>query len=66
MDIPCAEVPGQGDIMQNIMRSVVNIIGRMYGKAREAPHLRPRSWKEPHLLMYQKVRGKTYVQCKLH
>jgi hypothetical protein len=29
MDIPCAEVPGLGDIMQRIMLSVVGIIGEM-------------------------------------
>jgi hypothetical protein len=65
MDIPCAEVPGLGEIMQCIMTNVVQIIGQMYEKPQEASCLRPRSWKEPHLLMYQKVRGKTYVQCKL-
>jgi hypothetical protein len=46
MDIPCAEV---------------YIIGHMYGRPHEASCLRPRSWKEPHLLMYQKVKGRTYV-----
>jgi hypothetical protein len=63
MDIPCAEVPGLGQIMHDIMLSVVRIIGDMYGKPQEASLLRPRSWKEPHLLMYQNVRGKMYVQC---
>jgi hypothetical protein len=29
MDIPCAEVPGLGDIMQRIMLSIVDIIGEM-------------------------------------
>lgn len=65
MDIPCAEVPGLADIMQRIMSGVVHIVGRVFEKPKEASRLRPRSWKEPHLLMYQKVRGKTYVHCKL-
>ena len=59
MDLPCGEVPGLMDgIVDGIMSTVVDIVGSVYGNARAASKLRPRSWKEPHLLHYQVLPGK--------
>jgi hypothetical protein len=57
MDIPCREVCFLGDITDQIIESVVRIIGKLYGYPVVPADLRPRTWKEPHLLRYQKVEG---------
>ena len=36
-----------------IMLDVKKIVGEIFGMKKEAMKLRPRSWKEPHLLLYQ-------------
>jgi hypothetical protein len=58
MDIPCQEVAGLGSLMQFLMEDVIQAIGDVFDQPRAASCLRPRSWKEPHLLKYQKVPGK--------
>lgn len=59
MDLPCSEVKGMANrITDHIMTDVKKIVGEIFGKNKEAQKLRPRSWKEPHLLKYQKVEGK--------
>lgn len=60
MDIPCIEVPGVGPIMDRVMYTTVQTLGDIY-RTLDVSNLRRRSWKEPHLLMYQKVQGKSYV-----
>ena len=58
MDLPCSEIKGLAENVTNcIMENIVNIVGEVYGKKIEASNLRPRSWKEPHLLKYQKYDG---------
>ena len=58
MDLPCSEVKGLAENVTNrIMENIVKIVGEVYGKEIEASNLRPRSWKEPHLLKYQKYDG---------
>ena len=42
----------------DILRSVIMVVGKVYGKERECSKLHPRSWKEPHLLHYQVLEGK--------
>jgi len=38
---------------EKILHDVKKIVGVVFGRRREAMRLRPRSWKEPHLLLYQ-------------
>jgi len=58
MDLPCSEIKGLADNITNrIMSDIVKVVGEVYGKKIEASNLRPRSWKEPHLLKYQKYDG---------
>ena len=58
-DLPCTEVKDlTTKVTDIIMREVKTIVGELFGKPREAAKLRPRSWKEPHLLLYQKVKGR--------
>jgi hypothetical protein len=55
MDIPCCEVPGVTLIVDEILRKVKGVIGYVFGRPRLASAMIPRSWKEPHLLLYQKL-----------
>lgn len=55
MDIPCCEVPGLPAVTYQIMMHVAKVIGDIFEYPRAAYSLRPRSWKEPHLLKYQKL-----------
>ena len=59
MDLPCSEVTDLKERVTNkIMNDVKNIVGEIFKKKKEAQRLHPRSWKEPHLLLYQRVEGK--------
>mmetsp|Transcript_12422 Transcript_12422/g.26846 ORF Transcript_12422/g.26846 Transcript_12422/m.26846 type:complete len:527 (-) Transcript_12422:114-1694(-) len=59
MDLPCGEVTGlMEDVVNDVMRNVITVVGKVYGKEQECAKLRPRSWKEPHLLLYQVLQGK--------
>jgi hypothetical protein len=58
MDLPCREVKALTRAMNHIMADIIRIIGVVYDQRSEALMLRPRSWKEPHLLLYQSVEGK--------
>ena len=44
-----------------ILNDVKKIVGVIFGMRRDAMRLRPRSWKEPHLLLYQALDGKLHV-----
>ena len=58
-DLPCSEVKNLTErVTSQIMSSVIGIVGEIFGKPREALKLHPRSWKEPHLLLYQHLEGK--------
>jgi hypothetical protein len=58
-DLPCGEVPGLTARFTNrIMAEVIKIVGEIYSQPKEAAKLRPRSWKEPHLLLYQRIENK--------
>lgn len=57
-DLPCNEVKSLNELVTNqIMADIKAIIGEIFENPREAAKLRPRSWKEPHLLLYQKLDG---------
>jgi predicted 2-oxoglutarate/Fe(II)-dependent dioxygenase YbiX len=57
-DLPCNEVKDLTERVTNqIMTDIKAIIGEIYENPCEAAKLRPRSWKEPHLLLYQKLDG---------
>ncbi len=57
-DLPCGEVKDlTSKVTDQIMASVIGIVGQIFGKPKEALKLRQRSWKEPHLLLYQNVEG---------
>ena len=59
MDLPCGEVTGlMKKAVDGIMKNVVSIVGTVYGNRKAAAKLKPRSWKEPHLLHYQVLPGK--------
>jgi hypothetical protein len=55
MDIPCCEVPGVMPIVDGILGKVKGVIGYVFECPRAASAMIPRSWKEPHLLVYQKI-----------
>lgn len=58
-DLPCSEVENLSTLVtDSITASVKSIVGEIYGKPKEASRLRERSWKEPHLLLYQNIEGK--------
>lgn len=58
MDLPCCEVPGLGPIVWTVIAHVKRLIGYVLDRPRAESFLRPRSWKEPHLLKYQKLPSK--------
>lgn len=54
-DLPCSEVKGlTSRVTDHIMSNIIDVVGEIYGKKQEATKLHPRSWKEPHLLLYRK------------
>lgn len=54
-DLPCSEVKGlTSHVTDHIMASIIDIVGKIHGNEEGASKLHPRSWKEPHLLLYQK------------
>jgi hypothetical protein len=57
MDLPCCEVKDLTNIANNIMAKVILIVGEIFGNHDGVSKLRPRSWKEPHLLKYQAIDG---------
>lgn len=58
-DLPCSEVKGlTSRVTDHIMASIIDIVGVIYQNKDEASKLHPRSWKEPHLLLYQKFENK--------
>jgi hypothetical protein len=67
MDLPCCEVRFLRRITDQVMDNVVKVVGEVFHCTRGAASLRPRTWKEPHLLRYQKIEGKTvHTGVELH
>lgn len=68
MDLPCAEVPGMAELYtDDIISDVKKVVGSIFGNVQGANRLRPRSWKEPHLLKYQKIEGqKPHTGVEMH
>jgi hypothetical protein len=61
MDLPVCEVTDMREkYTDRILLDVKRIVGEVFGKKKEAMALRPRSWKEPHVLLYQALEGKPY------
>jgi len=58
MDIPCCEVPGVLPNMHGIVLKVLDVLGDVFDNPHDTAKLHARSWKEPHFLVYQKVKGK--------
>jgi len=59
MDLPVVEVKDMvKKYTENIMTETKQIVGEIFGMKKEAMKLRPRSWKEPHLLLYQQLEGR--------
>jgi len=58
LDIPTREIPGVAEIAASIMIDVCRVYAALYSQPQAAFALCPRSWKEPHILKYQKVPGK--------
>lgn len=57
-DLPCSEVEGlTSRVTDHIMTNIIDIVGEIFNKKEEAAKLHPRSWKEPHLLLYQKFKN---------
>ena len=58
-DLPCGEVKHLSTrVTDGIMEAVRAVVGEVYGNTKGAAMLRARSWKEPHLLLYQHLEGK--------
>jgi hypothetical protein len=61
MDLPVCEVPDMREkYTDRILLDVKRIVGEIFDKKKEALALRPRSWKEPHMLLYQAIDGKPH------
>ena len=59
-DLPCSEVKGlTSRVTDHIMASIIDTVGKIHGNEQGASKLHPRSWKEPHLLLYQKFKNET-------
>jgi hypothetical protein len=67
MDLPCSEIATMQPVVAMIMRRVVRVVGHVYENIKAASKLKPRSWKEPHFLKYQKKKdlpyAKLFVKC---
>lgn len=57
-DLPCCEVLPLRPMTNQLLIQIRQIIGNLFKARRAASRLSPRSWKEPHLLRYQKIPGK--------
>ena len=67
MDLPVVEVKDMVKHTDNIMHHVKKIVGEIFGMKKEAMKLRPRSWKEPHLLLYQALKGReSHTGIEMH
>lgn len=53
-DLPACEIPGMGPLMEQLLKTISNVIGEVCGYAYASTRLQPNSWKEPHVLKYQK------------
>mmetsp|Transcript_16502 Transcript_16502/g.34676 ORF Transcript_16502/g.34676 Transcript_16502/m.34676 type:complete len:720 (+) Transcript_16502:94-2253(+) len=61
MDLPVVEVKDMtANYTDHILHNVKKIIGAIHEMKEEAMKLRPRSWKEPHLLLYQALDEKPH------
>lgn len=57
-DLPASEVPNlETQFTDGIMADVKKVYASLFGNAKEVSKLRARSWKEPHLLLYQNMEG---------
>jgi hypothetical protein len=57
-DLPCCEVLPLRPMTNQLLIQIRQLIGHLFKARRAASRLGPRSWKEPHLLRYQKIPGK--------
>ncbi len=57
-DLPCCEVLPIRPLTDQLLIQIRQIVGNMFKSRRATSRLAPRSWKEPHLLRYQKIPGK--------
>lgn len=57
MDLPCCWIPGVHSFSQWLISLVCNVVADVYNYPLAARMLHPRSWREPHLLRYQKLPG---------
>jgi hypothetical protein len=67
LDLPCCEVVTLSGFINQILKDICKIIGDVFRAPKSAARLKPRTWKEPHMLRYQKVKGKaSHTGVKLH
>jgi hypothetical protein len=57
LDLPCCEVLTLRPLTNHVLMQIRQIVGKTWKARRAASCLVPRSWKEPHLLRYQKIPG---------
>jgi len=57
LDLPCCEVLALRCVTNRLLMQIRHIVGKTLNARRAASRLVPRSWKEPHLLRYQKIPG---------
>ena len=66
MDLPCSDVTSLRQPMQEIMRKIKLICGEMFDNIAGCSQLRPRSWKEPHLLKYVSSNEVQHTGIEMH
>eukprot|EP00814_Leptocylindrus_danicus_P007315 CAMPEP_0116036406 /NCGR_PEP_ID=MMETSP0321-20121206/21186_1 /TAXON_ID=163516 /ORGANISM="Leptocylindrus danicus var. danicus, Strain B650" /LENGTH=456 /DNA_ID=CAMNT_0003513907 /DNA_START=296 /DNA_END=1667 /DNA_ORIENTATION=- len=66
MDLPCSEVTSIGPIMTQIMDDIKAVCGEIFQNPEGCQKLRPRSWKEPHLLKYVNTKDHKHTGIEMH
>jgi hypothetical protein len=60
LDVPCCEIVGLEPFMQQISTTIKHLLAHVLGEP-EAVELAPRSWQEPHILLYDYTLGHTGI-----
>lgn len=66
MDLPCSEVTSIEAIMTQLMDDIKAVCGEVFQNPEGCQKLRPRSWKEPHLLKYVNTKDHKHTGIEMH
>ena len=66
MDLPCSDVDALTVPMDQILRDIKLVCGEIFEDPEGCQKLRPRSWKEPHLLKYLSSGETQHTGIEMH